>query len=38
VYVVCGGVWVEWVEGRIGFIRDYRHLSYIMNDAELAFG
>jgi RNA polymerase sigma-70 factor (ECF subfamily) len=31
-------MWVEWVDGRIGFIRDYRHLSYIMNDAELAFG
>ena len=28
-------MWLEWTDGRISFIRDYRHLPYIMTDAEL---
>lgn len=31
-------MWLEWDDGRISFIRDYRHLSYIMDDAQLVFG
>ena len=31
-------MWLRWVDGRISFIRDYRHLSYMMNDAELLVG
>lgn len=30
-------MWLEWLDGRISFIRDYRHLTYIMNDADLVF-
>jgi RNA polymerase sigma factor (sigma-70 family) len=28
-------MWLEWREGRISFIRDYRYISYIADDAEL---
>jgi RNA polymerase sigma factor (sigma-70 family) len=29
-------MWLEWRDGRISFIRDYRYARYIVNDAELA--
>ena len=29
-------MWVEWRDGRISFIRDYRYARYIVNGAELA--
>jgi RNA polymerase sigma factor (sigma-70 family) len=29
-------MWLEWVDGRIGFIRDYRYVRYVVADAELA--
>jgi RNA polymerase sigma-70 factor (ECF subfamily) len=29
-------MWVEWCEGRITFIRDYRYVRYVIADAELA--
>ncbi|TIT67471.1 MAG: sigma-70 family RNA polymerase sigma factor [Mesorhizobium sp.] len=28
-------MWLEWREGRISFIRDYRYVRYILDDAEL---
>jgi RNA polymerase sigma-70 factor (ECF subfamily) len=28
-------MWLQWTEGRISFIRDYRHISYVADDAEL---
>lgn len=28
-------MWLEWLDGRISFIRDYRHVSYVIDDAEL---
>jgi hypothetical protein len=28
-------MWLEWREGRISFIRDYRYVRYIAVDAEL---
>jgi RNA polymerase sigma-70 factor (ECF subfamily) len=28
-------MWLEWRDGRISFIRDYRYARYIVNDAEL---
>lgn len=28
-------MWLEWRDGRISFIRDYRHVSYVALDAEL---
>ncbi|MEI9419473.1 sigma-70 family RNA polymerase sigma factor [Mesorhizobium sp. Cs1321R2N1] len=28
-------MWLEWREGRISFIRDYRYVRYILEDAEL---
>jgi RNA polymerase sigma factor (sigma-70 family) len=28
-------MWLEWREGRISFIRDYRYVRYIADDAEL---
>jgi RNA polymerase sigma-70 factor (ECF subfamily) len=28
-------MWLEWVDGRIWFIRDYRYVRYVMADAEL---
>jgi RNA polymerase sigma-70 factor (ECF subfamily) len=28
-------MWLEWTDGRISFIRDYRHVPYIVDDAEL---
>jgi RNA polymerase sigma-70 factor (ECF subfamily) len=28
-------MWLEWTDGRISFIRDYRHVSYVADDAEL---
>jgi Sigma-70, region 4/SnoaL-like domain len=29
-------MWLEWRDGRISFIRDYRYVRYIVADAELA--
>ena len=29
-------MWLEWADGRIRFIRDYRYLRYVVADAELA--
>ncbi len=29
-------MWLEWRDGRISFIRDYRHARYVVADAELA--
>lgn len=29
-------MWLEWRDGRISFIRDYRYVRYVMADAELA--
>ena len=28
-------MWLEWREGRISFIRDYRYVRYSIDDAEL---
>lgn len=28
-------MWLEWREGRISFIRDYRYVRYILDDADL---
>ena len=28
-------MWVEWTEGRISFIRDYKYVRYVIDDAEL---
>lgn len=28
-------MWLEWHEGRITFIRDYRYVRYVADDAEL---
>jgi len=28
-------MWLEWTGGRISFIRDYRYVRYVVNDAEL---
>jgi RNA polymerase sigma-70 factor (ECF subfamily) len=28
-------MWLEWRDGRISFIRDYRHVRYVAADAEL---
>ncbi|MER9200904.1 sigma-70 family RNA polymerase sigma factor [Mesorhizobium sp. M0145] len=28
-------MWLEWCEGRISFIRDYRYVAYVADDAEL---
>jgi RNA polymerase sigma-70 factor (ECF subfamily) len=28
-------MWLEWQNGRISFIRDYRYARYIVNDAAL---
>ena len=28
-------MWLEWTDGRISFIRDYRHVPYVVDDAEL---
>lgn len=29
-------MWLEWADGRIRFIRDYRYVRYVVTDAELA--
>ncbi len=29
-------MWLEWTDGRISFIRDYRYVRYVVDDAELA--
>ena len=29
-------MWLEWRDGRISFIRDYRYVRYVVADAELA--
>lgn len=29
-------MWLEWADGRIRFIRDYRYVRYVVADAELA--
>ena len=28
-------MWLEWRDGRISFIRDYKHVRYVIDDAEL---
>jgi hypothetical protein len=28
-------MWLEWREGLISFIRDYKYVRYVINDAEL---
>jgi hypothetical protein len=28
-------LWLEWRDGRISFIRDYRYVRYVTSDAEL---
>jgi RNA polymerase sigma-70 factor (ECF subfamily) len=28
-------MWLEWRDGRISFIRDYRYVRYVAVDAEL---
>jgi RNA polymerase sigma factor (sigma-70 family) len=28
-------MWLEWRDGRISFIRDYKHVRYVVDDAEL---
>jgi RNA polymerase sigma-70 factor (ECF subfamily) len=28
-------MWLEWRDGLISFIRDYKHVLYVINDAEL---
>jgi len=30
-------MWLEWVDGRIKFIRDYRYVRYVVAEAELVF-
>jgi len=30
-------MWIEWVDGRIKFIRDYRYVRYVVAEAELVF-
>jgi len=29
-------MWLEWRDGRISFIRDYRYARYVIADAELS--
>jgi hypothetical protein len=29
-------MWLEWLDGRIKFIRDYRYVRYVIADVELA--
>lgn len=29
-------MWLEWRDGKISFIRDYRYVRYVVTDAELA--
>jgi RNA polymerase sigma factor (sigma-70 family) len=31
-------MWLEWRDGRISFIRDYRYVRYVLADAELTLG
>jgi hypothetical protein len=28
-------MWLEWRDGRISFIRDYKYVRYVVDDAEL---
>ena len=28
-------MWLEWTDGRVSFIRDYRYVRYVVDDAEL---
>ena len=28
-------MWLEWTDGRISFIRDYKYVRYVIDDAEL---
>jgi hypothetical protein len=28
-------MWLEWRDGQISFIRDYRYVRYVADDAEL---
>lgn len=30
-------MWLEWTDGRISFIRDYKYVRYVVDDAELQF-
>jgi hypothetical protein len=29
-------MWLEWRDGRISFIRDYKYVRYVVADAELS--
>ena len=29
-------MWLEWADGRIRFIRDYRYVRYVIAEVELA--
>jgi hypothetical protein len=31
-------MWLEWADGRISFIRDYKYVRYVVDDAELVLG
>lgn len=31
-------MWLEWCDGKISFIRDYRYVRYVVADAELVLG
>ena len=31
----AGVMWLEWTDGRISFIRDYKYVRYVIDDAEL---
>ena len=31
----CYLMWLEWADGRISFIRDYKYVRYVIDDAEL---
>jgi hypothetical protein len=28
-------MWLEWTDGQISFIRDYKYVRYVIDDAEL---
>jgi hypothetical protein len=30
-------MWLGWTDGRISFIRDYKYVRYVIDNAELAF-
>ena len=30
-------MWLEWKDGKISFIRDYKYVRYVVEDAEIVF-